>query len=66
MSIGWLNDSSLASTRSWGKSVFYPAIVGARSYLGAGVSMPDDHTKVFGDLPKWFLTMVDGDAEMSF
>jgi len=48
------------------QSGYYPAIVGARSYLGAGVSMPDDGTKVFGELPKWFITMADGDAEMSF
>ena len=45
---------------------FYSALGGARSYLSAGVSMPNDRTKVFVDLPKWFITIADGDAEMSF
>jgi len=45
---------------------FYPAILGVRSYLSAEVSIPDDHIKVYADLSKWFVTIADGDAEMSF
>jgi len=45
---------------------FYPAILGVRSHLSAEVNVPDDHTKVYADLPKWFVTIADGDSEMSF
>jgi hypothetical protein len=45
---------------------FYPALLGPRSYLSAEVNVPDDGTKVYADLSKWFVTMADGDSEMSF
>jgi hypothetical protein len=45
---------------------FYSAILGVRTYLSAEVNVPDERTSIFADLPKWFLTVADGDAEMSF
>ena len=45
---------------------FYPAVRGVRSYVTAEVSVPDAQVGVYADLPKWFLTMADGDAEMAF
>ena len=45
---------------------FYVAVLGVRSYLSAEVNVPDAPTTVFADLPKWFVTIADGDAEMSF
>jgi hypothetical protein len=43
---------------------YYPAVIGERAYLGAGTKFADEHTTVFGELEKWFVTMADGDAEM--
>jgi len=43
---------------------FYPAIFGERVFLSGGVTQEDPRLNVFAELPKWFVTMGDGDADM--
>ncbi|MFZ0889362.1 MAG: GNAT family N-acetyltransferase [Candidatus Binataceae bacterium] len=45
---------------------FYPAALRMRCYLVAAVHSSDPGLQVFTDLREWFLTMGDGNLEMSF
>ena len=38
---------------------------GARGYIRGRIRLPDSALQVFGDVRQWFLTMGDGDLEMS-
>jgi GNAT superfamily N-acetyltransferase len=45
---------------------FMPLPYGASGYIRGRVRLPDQPLQMFGDVRQWFLTMGDGDLEMSF
>jgi hypothetical protein len=45
---------------------FYPAVLGSLSFLGGSVTSADPRLNVYAELSKWFVTVGDGDAELSF
>jgi hypothetical protein len=45
---------------------FYPAVFGSLSFLGGSVTSLDPRLNVYAEVPKWFVTVGDGDAELSF
>jgi hypothetical protein len=45
---------------------FYPAVFGSLSFLGGSVTSLDPQLNVYAAVNKWFVTVGDGDAELSF
>lgn len=48
------------------RSGFYPALFRSSAYAVAAITFRDPRLEMFSQMRRWFITIADGDAEMSF